>query len=113
MQALIFGIRTCRRIAAQPALAPYVVDEIAPGAQFDADDRRAGRGRARRDGVSTSPLRSAPAAWKEPIAVVRLRGSRVYGVETIAGGRRVDHAVASSPATRKRSSIMIGDDTPR
>ena len=61
MQALIFGIRTCRKIAAQPALAPY----------------RGGGDRARRAvrpatsnwpmscvrTVYPTTIRSAPAAW--------------------------------------------------
>ena len=32
MQAMIFGIRLCRKIAEQPALQPYIVEELLPGA---------------------------------------------------------------------------------
>ena len=34
-QALIYGARLCRTIARQPALRPYIVEEVIPG---DGDD---------------------------------------------------------------------------
>ena len=59
MQALIFGIRTCRRIAAQPALAPFITDEIAPGARYSTDAELADIVRA----ACRTTIRSVPAAW--------------------------------------------------
>src|SRR5205807_9197085 len=37
-QALIEGMRVCRHIAAQPALRPFVIEEILPGPQVATDD---------------------------------------------------------------------------
>jgi choline dehydrogenase len=37
-QAIIHGIRRCREIAAQPALRPYVAEEVYPGPAVDSDD---------------------------------------------------------------------------
>lgn len=36
-QAMLAGIRTCRKIAAQPALRSYVVEEILPGTKVQSD----------------------------------------------------------------------------
>ena len=38
--ALLTGIRLCRTIAAQPALKPYVMDEILPGTATQSEPTR-------------------------------------------------------------------------
>ncbi|MCB1740348.1 MAG: GMC family oxidoreductase N-terminal domain-containing protein, partial [Gammaproteobacteria bacterium] len=37
-QAILHGMRFCRKIGAQPALAPYVMEEILPGPQVTSDE---------------------------------------------------------------------------
>ena len=37
-QAILYGIRLCRQIAQQPALAAYTMDEVAPGAHITDDE---------------------------------------------------------------------------
>ncbi|MFT5175124.1 MAG: choline dehydrogenase, partial [Gammaproteobacteria bacterium] len=37
-QAIIYGMRQCREIAAQPALAPYIEEEVSPGPQVESDE---------------------------------------------------------------------------
>src|SRR5438093_3005113 len=37
-QVLIYASRLCRKIAAQPALKPYVVEEVLPGPGCESDD---------------------------------------------------------------------------
>lgn len=38
VQAMLFGIRLVRRIAAQPAIAPYITCEIQPGREAESDE---------------------------------------------------------------------------
>src|SRR3954463_7979830 len=38
-QALIYGSRLARKIAAQPALKPFVVEEVLPGPQVETDEQ--------------------------------------------------------------------------
>ena len=89
MQALIFGIRMCRKIAAQPALAPYIAEEIAPGTQFTSDTELADVIRA--NGVSNHHPVGTCRMGHGTDAVVDPR-LRVHGVERPAGCRRVGHA---------------------
>ena len=37
--AILFGMRLCRRIAAQPALAPFIAEEVQPGQQVESDEQ--------------------------------------------------------------------------
>ena len=95
MQALIFGIRTCRKIAAQPALAPYVAEEIAPGARCTPTPnwpRSCARTACR------TTIRSAPAAWATSPTRWSIRGCACM-VSSAAGGGCVDHAVHHRAAT--------------
>ena len=105
MQALIFGIRTCRRIAAQPALAPYVADEIAPGARYSTDAELADVVRA--NGVSNHHPVGTCRMGKGPDAVVDPR-LRVYGVERL---RVADASImpAIIAGNTNAPSIMIGE----
>jgi choline dehydrogenase len=77
-QALIFGSRLSRKIAAQPALRPFVGEEVIPGAACQTD--------------------------KQMIAEIRERGvSNLHPVGTCRMGREVDAVVragaAPEPAT--------------
>jgi choline dehydrogenase len=105
MQALIFGIRTCRRIAAQPALASYVVEEIAPGARFDTDAELADVVRA--NGVSNHHPVGSCRMGNEPDAVVDAR-LRVYGIERL---RVADASIMPSiiAGNTNAPTIMIGE----
>jgi choline dehydrogenase len=105
MQALIFGIRTCRRIATQPALAPFMVGEIAPGAQFDSDAELADVVRA--NGVSNHHPVGTCRMGKETDAVVDPR-LLVYGVERL---RVADASIMPSiiAGNTNAPTIMIGE----
>jgi choline dehydrogenase len=37
-QTIVYGMRKCREIAAQPALAPYMQEEVSPGPQIETDE---------------------------------------------------------------------------
>jgi choline dehydrogenase len=105
MQALIFGIRTCRRIAAQPALASYIVEEIAPGARFDTDAELSDVVRA--NGVSNHHPVGSCRMGNEPDAVVDAR-LRVYGIERL---RVADASIMPSiiAGNTNAPTIMIGE----
>jgi choline dehydrogenase len=105
MQALIFGIRTCRKIAAQPALAPFVVEEIAPGVRFDSDLELADVVRA--NGVSNHHPVGTCRMGQEPGAVVDPR-LRVYGIERL---RVADASIMPSiiAGNTNAPTIMIGE----
>ena len=61
MQAMIAGMRLARKIAAQPALAPYVVEETLPGAARRRPTPNSSR--TSRRAASPTCIRSAPAGW--------------------------------------------------
>jgi choline dehydrogenase len=102
---LIFGIRTCRKIAAQPALAPFVVEEIAPGVRFDSDLELADVVRA--NGVSNHHPVGTCRMGQEPGAVVDPR-LRVYGIERL---RVADASIMPSiiAGNTNAPTIMIGE----
>jgi choline dehydrogenase len=104
-QALLSGIRMARKIAAQPALKPYIVEETLPGpaCQTDAElikDIRA-RGVSNLHPVGTCRMGIGPDAVVDP----RLR---VYGV---AGLRVADASVMPQivAGNTNAPSIMIGE----
>jgi len=104
-QALLAGMRMARRIAAQPSLAPYIVEETlpGPGCQSDAEliaDIRA-RGVSNLHPVGTCRMGIGPDAVVDP----RLR---VYDV----GGLRVADASIMPQVVAGNTnapSIMIGE----
>ena len=105
MRALLFGIRKCREIARQPALAPYVAEEILPGdsEKSDADLERVVRER----GVSNNHPVGTCRMGTDPTAVVDPR-LRVYGVEKL---RVADASIMPSiiGGNTNAPTIMIGE----
>jgi choline dehydrogenase len=104
-QALIYGMRLCREIARQPALQPYIVEEIQPGPQVTSDDDLKADIRAR--GVSNLHPVGTCRMGREVDAVVDPQ-LRVHGV----GALRVADA-SIMPAivggNTNAPSIMIGE----
>jgi len=105
MRALVFGIRLCREIAAQPALAPFVAEEIVPGpeARTEADLQEMVRAR----GVSNNHPVGTCRMGRGPDAVVDPR-LRVYGVERL---RVADASIMPSiiAGNTNAPTIMIGE----
>jgi choline dehydrogenase len=104
--ALLYGIRLCRRIAAQPALQPYVVEEVVPGPGVGDDDASLladirARGVANLHPVGTCRMGHGPDAVVDP----RLR---VHG---IAGLRVADASIMPTivAGNTNAPSIMIGE----
>jgi choline dehydrogenase len=106
VQALLTGIRLCRRIAMQPALHGLTVQELAPGPQVTADDELAAF--VRQTGVSnhhpTSTCAMGPAG-SNSVVDPRLR---VHG---IAGLRVADASIMPVVVAGNTNapSIMIGE----
>jgi len=104
--ALLYGVRLCRRIVAQPALAPYVVAEVVPGPAVGDDDAALlddvrARGVANLHPVGTCRMGHGPDAVVDP----RLR---VHG---IAGLRVADASIMPTivAGNTNAPSIMIGE----
>lgn len=104
-QAILFGTRLCRKIASQPALAPFVREEIVPGPAVDGDDALLedirDRAIANYHPVGTCRMGSGPDA----VVDARLR---VYGV---AGLRVADASIMPQivAGNTNAPSIMIGE----
>jgi choline dehydrogenase len=105
MQALIFGIRTCRRIAAQPALSEYITEEVAPGPRYDSDADLAEV--VRETGVSNHHPVGSCRMGSGSDAVVDPR-LRVHGIERL---RVADASImpAIIAGNTNAPSIMIGE----
>jgi choline dehydrogenase len=105
IQAALFGLRLVRKIAAQPALKPYVVDEIFPGVDIDGD--AALLDYVRRTGVSNQHPTSSCAMGIGPNSVVDPR-LRVHG---IAGLRVADASIMPVVVggNTNAPTIMIGE----
>ncbi len=105
MQAMLAGIRLARRIAAQPSLAPYVMQEVAPGAAAESDAELAED--VRRRGVSNLHPVGTCRMGGDPGAVVDAR-LRVHGIERL---RVVDASIMPSIIAGNTNApcIMIGE----
>jgi len=103
--ALIYGARLSRKIAAQPALKPYVVEEVLPGPQCASDEEMTEEIRVR--GVSNLHPVGTCRMGREVDAVVDPR-LRVYGVE---GLRVADASIMPQVpgGNTNAPSIMIGE----
>ncbi len=104
-QALIYGTRLSRQIAAQPALKPFVVEEVIPGPATQSDDQIVEEIRAR--GVSNLHPVGTCRMGSEIDSVVDPR-LRVHG---IAGLRVADASIMPQVpgGNTNAPSIMIGE----
>ncbi len=105
MQAVIFGIHLARKIAEQPALRPYVAEELQPGLSVTSDDALAAY--VRESGVSNQHPTSSCAMGHGPNTVVDPR-LRVHGID----GLRVADASIMPVAVGGNTNaptIMIGE----
>jgi choline dehydrogenase-like flavoprotein len=83
-QALIYGTRLSRKIAAQPALKPFVVEEVIPGESCQSDD--------------------------ELKAEIRLRGvSNLHPVGTCRMGRAIDDVVDPRLKVHNLEGLRVAD----
>jgi choline dehydrogenase len=105
MQAIIFGIRLCRRIAEQPALEPYIVEELQPGADITRDSDLAEY--VRRSGVSNQHPTSSCAMGTGTNSVVDPR-LRVHGIDRLRVADASIMPVAVGGNTNA-PTIMIGE----
>jgi choline dehydrogenase len=104
-QALIYGMRLSRKIAAQPALKPFVAEEVLPGAEVDSEADMIEEIRVR--GVSNLHPVGTCRMGREIDAVVDPR-LRVHG---IAGLRVADASIMPQVpgGNTNAPSIMIGE----
>jgi choline dehydrogenase len=105
MRAVTFGIRLCRRIAEQPALTPYIVEEVQPSAGITSDADLAEY--VRQSGVSNQHPTSSCAMGTGTNSVVDAR-LRVRGID----GLRVADASIMPVAVGGNTNaptIMIGE----
>ncbi len=104
-QALIYGTRLSRKIAAQPALKPYVVEEVIPGTSCETDEQIKEEIRLR--GVSNLHPVGTCRMGREPDSVVdpRLR------VHNLKGLRVADASIMPQVpgGNTNAPSIMIGE----
>lgn len=105
MRAMIQGVRIARRIARQPALRPYVVEETLPGASINSDEDLASD--IRRRGVSNLHPVGTCRMGHDPGAVVDPR-LRVHGIAAL---RIADASIMPSiiAGNTNAPSIMIGE----
>ncbi len=104
-QALIYGMKLSRKIAAQPALKPFVGEEVLPGEAVQSEDEMIEEIRVR--GVSILHPVGTCRMGREVDAVVDPR-LRVYGVE---GLRVADASIMPQVpgGNTNAPSIMIGE----
>jgi choline dehydrogenase len=104
-QALIYGTRLSRTIAAQPALQPFVLDEVIPGPAVQSDDQITEEIRVH--GVSNLHPVGTCRMGREVDAVVDPR-LRVHGIE---GLRVADASIMPQVpgGNTNAPSIMIGE----
>src|SRR5260370_12917194 len=104
-QALIYGTRLSRKIAAQPALKPFVMEEVIPGEECQSDDQLVEEIRER--GVSNQHPVGTCRMGREIDAVVHPR-LRVHGIAALPVA---DASIIPPPprATTNTPSIMIDE----
>ncbi|MBV8889801.1 MAG: GMC family oxidoreductase N-terminal domain-containing protein [Alphaproteobacteria bacterium] len=104
-EALIYGSRLCRKIAAQPALKPFILEEVIPGTEVETDDQLVEEIRVR--GVSNLHPVGTCRMGREVDAVVDPR-LRVYGIEALRVADASIMPVVPGGNTNA-PSIMIGE----
>jgi choline dehydrogenase len=105
MQAIIFGIRLCRRIAEQPALKPYIIEELQPSAEISRDADLVEY--VRQSGVSNQHPTSSCAMGTGTNSVVDPR-LRVHGIDRLRVADASIMPVAVGGNTNA-PTIMIGE----
>jgi choline dehydrogenase len=104
-QAILYGMRLCRRIASQPALLPFIAEEVLPGSKVESDDDLLEdvRARAIANYHPVGTCRMGPAA--DSVVDARLR------VHSIAGLRVADASIMPQiiAGNTNAPSIMIGE----
>ncbi|MCW5720370.1 MAG: FAD-dependent oxidoreductase [Devosia sp.] len=105
VQALLAGIQICRKIARQPGLKDFTLDEISPGSEYG--DRAGLEAFVRKTGISNSHATSTCAMGVGPQSVVDPR-LKVHG---IAGLRVADASIMPSVVAGNTNApaIMIGE----
>jgi choline dehydrogenase len=104
-RAVIGGMKFCRRIAEQPALAPFVAEEILPGPATRNDDEFLARARSY-GGTAYHPVGTCKMG-SDPLAVVDA-GLKVHGIEAlrVADGAIMPQVVSGNT---NATCIMIGE----
>src|SRR4029077_66908 len=115
LQALTAGMRLARNITRQPAMAPYVAEELMPGKEVESDAEF--EACIRRNGVSnlhpvgTCRMGADPAAVCDP----RLRVNGVGGLRVVGGlvHPRVAAGRTNAPTIMiaEKAADMILEDT--
>lgn len=104
-QAILYGTRLCRKIASQPALAPFIEEEIVPGPAVDGDDALLEDVRARAIAnyhpVGTCRMGNGPDA----VVDARLRVHGLQGLR-VADASIMPQIIAGNT---NAPSIMIGE----
>ena len=114
MQAVMFGIRLCRKIADQPALRPYIVQELSPGLSITLGCRTRCVYTGERCVQSASDQFLCDGSWQQyrgrsALARARHRGLARGGRLHHAGSGRRQHQRADDHDRRKGG----GDDSGR
>ena len=104
-RALVYGSRLCRKIVAQPALAPFVVEEVIPGEGVESDEQMIEEIRVR--GVSNLHPVGTCRMGREVDAVVDPR-LKVHGIHAL---RVADASIMPQVpgGNTNAPSIMIGE----
>ena len=104
-QTILYGMRLCRKIAAQPALAPFMAGEVLPGPDCESDEDLLAdvRARAVANYHPVGTCRMGPKADSATDARLRVHG--------IAGLRVADASIMPSivAGNTNAPSIMIGE----
>jgi choline dehydrogenase len=105
VDAMLYGMRLARKVAAQPALAPYIAEEVQPGSAVTSDEALIedlrNRGVSNLHPVGTCRMGTGPDAVVDPrLRVHGVRGLRVADASIMP---RVIGGNTNAP------SIMIGE----
>ena len=104
-QAILYGMRLCRKIAGQPALAPFMAEEVLPGPDCESDEELLAdvRARAVANYHPVGTCRMGPEADSATDARLRVHG--------IAGLRVADASIMPTivAGNTNAPTIMIGE----
>jgi choline dehydrogenase len=117
IEAMLYGMRLARKIGAQPALKPYVVDEVQPGAAVTSDEAMIedlrNRGVSNLHPVGTCRMGTGSDAVVDPrLRVHGIKGLRVADASImpqVVGG----NTNAPSIMIGEKCAAMVQEDTAR